>query len=338
MENRVKTIFNEIILTELAGRFGIERQFLHNVSDSESFVYEFEQAGQEFILRITHNSHRSYEQISAEFDWISYLTANGVRVSGPVLSEAGNTIETFNTGNSEFLAAVFEKAPGREIQRKNWTDDFFLEWGRYVGRLHNLAKDYIAPQRPALERPQWNEEYNVARAATVLDNQPKVLDRQQEMMAYLQNLPRNKDSYGLIHSDLEDDNFFIDGESITAFDFDECHYNWFVYDLAAILRESTWRLAFPEGQSKDDIILRFWGIFSRGYLSANDLSQSWIEQLPMFLRWREICMYVYACGKCEIGPEDEEIMSVIKNRIINGIPLPQLDVEMLCNTFFSGRD
>jgi Ser/Thr protein kinase RdoA (MazF antagonist) len=138
MENDVRSKFNEIILSEIAGRIGIERQFLNKISDSESFVYEFEKEGHEFILRITHNSHRSYQQIRAELDWIGYLRANGMRVSRPVLSESGNTIETVKAGNSEFLAVVFEKARGEEIKRRNWTGDFCLEWGRYVGRLHTL--------------------------------------------------------------------------------------------------------------------------------------------------------------------------------------------------------
>lgn len=50
----------------------------------------------------------------------------------------------------------------------------------------------------------------------------------------LHALPKDADSYGLIHNDFNDGNFTVDydNDNITAFDFDDCCYFWFMYDIA----------------------------------------------------------------------------------------------------------
>ncbi|UCG61816.1 MAG: phosphotransferase [Candidatus Zixiibacteriota bacterium] len=328
MEREIKAKFADSMLDETARKFGTVVDRLKFVSDSESFVFEYEKDNRLYIMRITHDSHRSYGQILTELDWLAYLSSNGVSVSVPVPSADNNIIEIVPADSSCFLASVFKKAEGEEVKPDDWTDDFFYAWGHYVGRLHALAREYRPPEG-ADERPRWDEEYNVCMAESVLADQPDVLSKQRELFASLKELPTCPDAYGLIHSDLEDENFFIENGRITAFDFDECQYNWFVYDLAAILRESTWRIPISPRHDRTGQIVNFWSVFSRGYLTANVLDPFWIEQMPVFLRWREICMYVYACGKCEIGPDDEKIMSAVKNRIINEIPLPDIDGKAL---------
>ena len=53
---------------------------------------------------------------------------------------------------------------------------------------------------------------------------------------WLDSLPKDDDCYGLIHADIHQGNFFVDeNDNITIFDFDDCHYHWFAYDLAVPL-------------------------------------------------------------------------------------------------------
>ena len=58
--------------------------------------------------------------------------------------------------------------------------------------------------------------------------------------------PKIADSYGLIHNDFNDGNFTVDYDNgdITVFDFDDCCYFWFMYDLACAWEGGIGRVMF----------------------------------------------------------------------------------------------
>jgi Ser/Thr protein kinase RdoA (MazF antagonist) len=43
------------------------------------------------------------------------------------------------------------------------------------------------------------------------------------------------DTFGLIHADLRLANLMVDGDRLTAIDFDDCGFGWWAYDLASAL-------------------------------------------------------------------------------------------------------
>ncbi len=143
-------------------------------------------------------------------------------------------------------------------------------------------------------------------------------------MEQICELPTDSDSFGLIHSDFEDENMYMDNGWLVAFDFDECQYKWFIYDIAAILRESTWRL--PACRRIDDpCSVRFLETFMNGYDRANKLDPFWLEQLPLFLRLRESVVYIYFLGKVDLSGMSEEhrkAIRIMRRRIENEVPLP----------------
>lgn len=57
-----------------------------------------------------------------------------------------------------------------------------------------------------------------------------------EMMA----LPKDKDSYGLIHNDMHQWNFLLDGDKINVFDFDDSLHGWFALDIGIALYHALW--------------------------------------------------------------------------------------------------
>ena len=106
-------------------------------------------------------------------------------------------------------------------------------------------------------------------------------------MEYLRSLPQDRYSYGLIHQDAHGGNFFVDDEgNITLFDFDDCVYSWFVYDIAMVVFYAVTNHEDPEGLAAE-----FWPHFWRGYRQENDLDPSWLAEIPAFLKLREIDLY-----------------------------------------------
>jgi len=323
MEPEVAGSFSDDILKETTSKYGIAHGHLKLIADSESWVYEFEKTGRWYILKLYHDSHRSIRQIEGELDWIGFLTANNFPAARPIASPGGNYIEVIKGNHCRFYTVVFEKASGRPVESTDWTDDFIGHWGEITGRMHALAKRY-RPRDESIRRPEWYKEYNITAADILVDDHPLILEKHKILTEYLRTLPSDNDSYGLIHSDFEDENMFIDNGSVTVFDFDECQYNWFIYDIAVILRESTWRLPACK-QADDPCSERFLKIFMQGYNRENRLDPFWMEQLPYFLRLRETAIFVYAFGKCDVSGwsvGDRKALKIMKRRIENEVPCP----------------
>ncbi len=120
-------------------------------------------------------------------------------------------------------------------------------------------------------------------------------------------LPKNRDTYGLIHMDLHPWNFFYHNREIIPFDFDDCVYSWFVADLAMALYYVTQEEADVDGHKKKEwwpgslslsrgaLVKTFLEPFLSGYQPENALDSAWLRRIPEFLRLRLLDLYV---GKC----------------------------------------
>lgn len=290
MEKSVLGLFSENILEEAARRFGIEPGNLQPISDVENFVYKHEPGTVACVLRITHNSHRTLKEIKAELEWMEYLSTHAVRVARPIHSVNGLLIEGIGTDRSCFMATAFKKISGMTIlDARECTPEIFTQWGRIMGRMHVLAKKY-KPRLPSCRRRDWDAEDLVVNAVKYIPGQKTVLERLSSLMDELDKFPRDRNYYGLIHADLTDVNFFVHDHQITVFDFDDCQYHWFAYDIATVLHDLPW---LPRGEMDETEFTRyFWSSFYKGYTEENDLDPFWIKQLVNFVKLREINLFV----------------------------------------------
>ena len=120
MEKAVASLFKETIVQEGYRKFSVDVQSAKMLGDFENFIYEGEREGQKVIIRFTHSSHRSYEQIVAEIDWVSYLKQQEIPVYKHFTSVDGQLLETITAQDgSSFLICCYEKLPGKCIA---WQD------------------------------------------------------------------------------------------------------------------------------------------------------------------------------------------------------------------------
>jgi len=322
MEKSVLKLFDERVLGECTDRFGLKPGNLQLITDMENFVYESSTEGTPCILRITHSSHRTLEAIRGELEWIEYLSVHNVSVPQPIRSVNGALVEVVETAQSYFLVTAFQKIPGKTIlEAGECTPEIYQQWGQILGRMHALAKNY-QPSQPSYKRPEWFMDDLVCNAEKYIPNQAGVLEKYQELTRDLQTLPKDRNSYGLIHADLTDVNFFVHDHKITVFDFDDCLYHWFVHDIAVILYDSLpW---LPHGEmSKDEFTRYFWGYFIRGYSKENSFEQFWFNQLNKFCKLREMNLYVVYSKKWDLDNLTEQrrnYLSELKHNIENDIP------------------
>lgn len=96
---------------------------------------------------------------------------------------------------------------------------------------------------------------------------PTVHKIAEALISEIMGLPKDSDSYGLIHYDIRPWNFIIDGEKINVFNFDDSLYGWFALDVGVALYHGLWwGRKNDAGHDFSNEIIKY---FLRGYLSAN---------------------------------------------------------------------
>ncbi|MDX1932131.1 MAG: phosphotransferase [Capsulimonadales bacterium] len=138
-------------------------------------------------------------------------------------------------------AALLTFVPGEKAGKRP-TDAHAGAVGDFLGRLHRFSATY-----PRAAEPRWDFDRVFAplvvpeNAAWFAPEQRVVLQAAGERIrSALRTLGTGADVYGVIHSDLHFDNCVFEEGQIGAFDFAECGYSWFLFDLAVVLMDIRW--------------------------------------------------------------------------------------------------
>jgi Ser/Thr protein kinase RdoA (MazF antagonist) len=290
-------VCDQEVLDTASGLFGIRKDALKLVAGYEgcaNLVYEYQRDGQPFILRISFRSDRTAEQIQAELHFVNYLAEHGVRVSRPVPSQNGKLLETVQAQGVPLHIVSFVRGKGMRLPDNGYRyrkdaplEEYYQNWGQVLGRMHVLAKDY-QPASDQVKRPAW---FELHRSRLMIEKQvperlPVVRDRIGSLLEEIQSLPKDRDSYGLIHGDFNDGNFTVDytNGDLTVFDFDDCCYFWFVYELASAWEGGIGRVRFRRLEERKAFMEGYMEQVMEGYNRENTLSAEWLARLPLFVR------------------------------------------------------
>ncbi|MGV3273139.1 phosphotransferase enzyme family protein [Bacillus sp. CIS52] len=324
MHKDIKAVFEEDKVLAKAGEiYGFTKfQF---IADAENYVYEIVKDNEPYILKITHTIRRTPEYILGEMEWLHHLTKGGLSAAKPIPSLNGRDVEEVPDGKGgAFLLRVYEKAPGHKVDESDWNGTLFYELGKYTGNMHRLTKSY-RPSDPKYKRQEWDEEEQLKLRKYVPADQHLVFERADALMEELRKLPKNPESYGLVHADLHHGNFNWDNGKITAFDFDDIGYNWFVNDISILLYNMLWYPVIPY-EDKAAFTGEFMTHFMKGYREENDLDPAWLEKIPDFLRLRHMLIYGLlhqAFDLDSLGDEELEMLKGFRRDIENETPITE---------------
>jgi Ser/Thr protein kinase RdoA (MazF antagonist) len=329
MEKRIKERYNKQILSTVMESYKITADRIKLLDGFESFIYEFQQGGQAYILRISHSLRRDKNLIQAEIDWINYLHRGGACVAKAITAESGDyVVPVPDTQGGHFLATAFVKANGDHPSKEVWSPAFYQKYGSVIGRMHALTKSYYSTN-PAWKRPQWDDSEMLEAEIWLPDSESLVLENYLKLKNYLDSLPKSIESYGLIHQDAHAGNLFIDDEGvITLFDFDDCCYSWFMNDIAIVL----FYIALGV-EDQANFTREFMTNFLHGYRQENDLDADWLKEIPFFLKLREIDLYAVIHRSFDVenikDPWVSMYMEGRKERIENEVPFIDFDFSTL---------
>ncbi|WP_409253223.1 phosphotransferase enzyme family protein [Bacillus sp. SCS-153A] len=331
MEKWVEELFNEDILKRAADFFDSDSSNAKRLGDFENYVFEVHKGGEPYILRLTHSSHRSKEQVEAGLEWVNFLHSQGVNVSLVSHSNDGKLVEEIPAGESFFYACLFDKAPGVPVRVKSdlMAPPLYKEWGRTIGKMHRVTKNY---QQAGTAREHWHEDDLLKNMSSYLPEEDSDIVRKgKELIDTLLSLPADQEEYGLIHSDIHSGNFFYQDGEIHVFDFDDSSYHWFVSDIAIPLYYFTWAKAGGEGLQERSVHGEGFLIhFLKGYYSENNLADVWIKRIPLFLKLRDITLYSVFHKKFDMSSLSEWEAGAVKGirtRLLKNEPMVSLDYE-----------
>ncbi len=305
-------------LRKIAERYNTHPDEMVHVGGFENSVYSFSQNGTELFLRIGSADHMTFELVKAEIDWVLYLVENGVPAVHPVASANELFVERVNTGDALYNVVAFEKARGEHVDHGNpgaWDDAMIRDWGRTIGRMHSLADGFQAGTyrryefRPDLDSHMYSKESK------------EVSDYINSLFGKLRALRKTRESYGLVHSDIHTGNFLVTDNRISAIlDFDRSCYKWFVSELAVALYYPLYLTSIrSDPGAQEEFVSRFVPLFLEGYENERKMPLEWLDHLEMFIRVREVILFMYAPA--------EEIRSRLRPRISGREPY--LDVKSI---------
>lgn len=282
------------------------------------------------ILRVADLNDRNLEDYLAEAEFVHYLAVNGAPVTGIQSSINGNFVEQIDEEGKKLYVSLFDYAKGMLIADNGYKyrenaplSEYFYNTGKTLGKIHKLSKVYA----PEHKRNSYFEKYNMDYIDKLIcgNMYSKLKCAISENLDSFRNLPKDSEAYGLVHFDFCDGNYHVDMEtgSITVFDFDNCMYCWYMFDLANLWTHGWgWCMSEPEIERRKEIMTDYFDTILKGYRSETDVSEELLQMLPLFINMvliENIVDEFECCKRDNLEVEYEDIEDAAEC-LINGIP------------------
>ncbi len=276
-------------------------------------AYSFHKNRKKYIIKFEPHSveHKDHlRETKAAMDFHYYLAENHVSASMPLKTRNGELVIATRDNGEEYIITAFAWLNGQTWGYIGNNEKLSFNWGKVMGDMHRAAKDYNPPnhydvQKDIFDGFYWGSFFDDLKAY------PTVYKITQELLNEIIALPRDKDSFGIIHGDLHQGNFFVDGDQINVIDFGDSIYGWFALDIAISLCHALWW--DRKDEAGNDYTHSTIENFIKGYLSANQLSDFWLSKIPLFMKYRHLCMDPERNG---LGCTREEWIFNIENDIL----------------------
>lgn len=257
----------EVFLKEAINQYDIEYSDISFIRHSENLTYRVfsKSKAESYLLRIhyplsgiTDKKWHNEKIINSELLWLKSLSeSTDIKVQIPVKNKSGKFVSIVEHGETKIFCTLLTWIEGTiryESDEYNATQAENL--GSLSAKLHNHASNWKIPAH--FSRPELGYE-------STLENYRKLLKRNQELNVFDINseemlqkaiekigkcfeAEKSQQNWGLIHGDLCENNYILNGNNVSPIDFSLCGYGSFSYDITTsllhIFREDMWRSYF----------------------------------------------------------------------------------------------
>ena len=246
-----------------------------------------------FVLRISSTDDRTEKDYLAETEFVHYLAENGAPVADVIPSVNGKLVEAIGgKGSAPVFLSLFEYAKGMLLCDNGYRyregtplEEYFYNTGKTLGKIHELSKGF--EPNTDHRRPDYFDKYNMEYINNLIpDNYSDLKNAIAARLEKFHKLPNDSQNYGLVHFDYSDGNYHIDmtNGNITVFDFDNCMYCWYMFDLANLyLHGEGWFRYESDPAKREAGMKHYFDTILKGYKSETTISDEILKQLPLFI-------------------------------------------------------
>lgn len=271
--------------------------------------------GADYLIRVHRPGYQTRRTIVSELEFLAALRRETELLVPTPVGEGHQAVSRITVPGVEPRDAVaFEWIPGRFSSR--FTVTGMRRVGDFVARLHRFAENWTPSD--GFERQFWNLEGlsgdNMGGGVELLPPEYRAVveDTLDAASEVLDALGRERDVWGLIHSDLHHRNRLMSDGCLAAIDFDDCGFGYYLYDLAVIL-------GFPRHKYRDEFEADLLPAFLEGYRAVRPLSDEHVALLPVFYALRHIVITLWVLGRAadnpyfadRAGPEVDSLISAL---------------------------
>ncbi|MFW9908267.1 MAG: phosphotransferase enzyme family protein [Candidatus Thorarchaeota archaeon] len=299
--------------------YGLEGARLRFINFSGNGLYQVQVSDKQrsnfapgrYALRLHQPNYMTPEYISSELEWLAALNHERIGVPQPFRTLDGNWIATVDGG--------YEVPTKRNCTLIGWTEGrllnkglrsrHFNSLGRIVGRMHGQSRNWKKP--PKFKRPHWDWEglfgdgfdygfsASEAREAIPKNHQDSFNDLLQRVQEASDQMGRGRNVYGLIHADLSfDANVAIHEGEARPFDFDDCGFGYWMFDLGVVLAHYMVDTDGEIPEMQDALI--------EGYMETSPLPESNLDNLDLFIGARCAQIMLFNQGGALRNPTIQE--------------------------------
>ena len=297
------------ILEQAVKLFSLEDYDCHEIEGHEggrNRIFICSKDGEKkFVLRISKTGDRTENDYLAEVEFVRYLAENGAPVADVIPSVNGKLVEVIdgdevgtdsgaivNGVAAPLFLSLFEYAKGMLLADNAYRyreeaplSEYFFNTGKTLGKIHALSKNFepVAAHR----RQDYFDKYNMKYLGRLIPD--KYSELKSAIAARLETfhtLPTDSQSYGLVHFDFSDGNYHIDMDTgaIKVFDFDNCLYCWYMFDLANLwLHNEGWTRQEPDPGKRFKLMQQCFDLQLQGYKTETEVPDELLGKLPLFI-------------------------------------------------------
>lgn len=269
--------------------YEVNQVFGHNGGCNITYVCS-KNGENKYIIRISLLGDRTEEEYLAETEFVHYLAQNDAPVADVLPSVNGKYVESIDCDGRMVYVSLFTYAKGILIADNGYhyrkgvsLSEYFYNTGKALGKIHSLSKNFTAIHH----RINFFDKYNMEYINTLIPESYRVLrDAISDRLKKLQELSMERDNFGLVHFDFSNGNYHINmstGE-LTVFDFDNCMYSWYMFDLANLWTHGVgWYRNESSAAKRMEYMNQYFKTILEGYQSETNISKAFLEQLPLFI-------------------------------------------------------
>jgi Ser/Thr protein kinase RdoA (MazF antagonist) len=270
------------------------------VARAENITFKVaDEGGDLYTLRLHRPAYHTLEELQSERLWTRALLQVGIHVPEPINTRDGRDYAAVDGPllGQHRHASLSRWVPG-ELLMQLIRDDtprerlelYFQKLGGLIATMNNQAADWHPPakfRRHALDedglmgiQPFWGRFWE--RSDLSPGERALLVETRTRLHELLIRYGKDASRYSVIHADLHPGNVLVNGDMLTAIDFDDTAWGWHMYDLAAALNQC-------------QELAEFGAIYAAcvdGYRNVRPVAEEDLAMLPLFLLVR---------GMAEIG-------------------------------------